>query len=202
MEISQFKKSMQEIAKTIGAVVEEKLGDRSQLEEQVRGMAKHVERVVTDSLWSPSREKVSVRFKRLENFKGELPAYATAGASGLDVRACLDASLVLKPMQRSLIPTGLSVEIPNGYEIQVRPRSGLAISKGMSLVNTPGTVDADYCGEIKVIVINLGQEDITIQDQDRVAQLVVCPIVQVTIEDVTDLSETDRASGGFGSTGV
>jgi len=110
--------------------------------------------------------------------------------------------LTLSPGQRGLIPTGLSMEIPRGYEVQVRPRSGLAIMKGLSLVNTPGTVDADYRGEVKVIAINLGQEPILIQDQERIAQLVVCPIIQATIEDATELSETERAAGGFGSTGV
>ena len=101
-----------------------------------------------------------------------------------------------------MIPTGLSLEFAEGYEIQVRPRSGLAIMKGLSLVNTPGTIDSDYRGELKVIVINLGQEPITIADQERIAQLVLCPVIHAEIEDVTDLSETARAAGGFGSTGV
>ena len=201
MEISQFKKSMQEIARTVGAIVEEKFGERSQLEEQVRGMAKQVEKMVSETLWSRPG-KVPLKFKRLAHFKGDLPAYATAGSSGLDVRACLDEAVILKPMERQLIATGLSVEFPVGYEIQVRPRSGLAISKGLSLVNTPGTVDADYRGEVKVILINLGQEPITIQDQDRIAQLVLCPVLRAEVEDATELSETPRADGGFGSTGV
>lgn len=205
MEISQFKKSMQEIGRAVGALVEEKLGERSQLEEQVRGIAKQVERMVSETLWTPSAragEKVVVKFKRLPHFKGELPAYATGGASGLDVRACLEAEVVLKPGERTLIPTGLSMEFPRGYEVQVRPRSGLAIMKGLSLVNTPGTIDADYRGEVKVIVINLGQEPIHIQDQERIAQLVVCPVIQATVEDATELSESERGEGGFGSTGV
>ncbi len=202
MDLSQLKKSATEIAKTVGAMVEEKLGDRSQLEEQMRGIAKQVEKVVSDSLWKAAPGKVTLKIKRLPAFKGELPAYATEGASGLDVRACLDEAVTLQPGQRMLIPTGLSMEIPRGYEVQVRPRSGLAIMKGLSLVNTPGTVDADYRGEVKVIVINLGQEPILIQDQERIAQLVVCPIIQAQIEDTTDLSETSRGEGGFGSTGV
>lgn len=202
MELSHLKRSVQEIAKTVGAIVEEKLGDRSQLEEQVRVVAKQVEKVVSDALWSKGLEKVVVRFKRLEHFKGDLPAYQTTFSSGLDVRACLSEPVVLEPGKRVLIPTGLSVEIPRGYEIQVRPRSGLAISKGISLVNTPGTIDADYRGEVKIIVINLGQETVTIQDQDRIAQLVVCPIVQAEVEEVFDLSETERGEGGFGSTGI
>jgi dUTP pyrophosphatase len=200
VEISQFKRSMQEIARTVGAIVEEKLGERSQLEEQVRGIAKQVEKVVSDTLWG--RERVVLRVKRLENFKGDLPDYQTGGSSGLDVRACLDQDVVLKPGARSLIPTGLSMEFPRGYEVQVRPRSGLAIMKGLSLVNTPGTIDADYRGEVKIVLINLGQEPVTIQDQERIAQLVVCPVIRAQIEDVTNLTDTERGEGGFGSTGV
>lgn len=202
MEIGQIKKSVQDIARTVGAIVEEKLGERSQLEEQVRGMAKVVERTVTEALRKSAQSKVKLKFKKHEHFKGALPSYATAGASGLDVRACLEEPVTLSPGERTLIPTGLSVEIPHGYEIQVRPRSGLAISKGLSLVNTPGTIDADYRGEIKVIVINLGQEVIHIQDQERIAQLVVCPIIQAQVEEVDDLGETLRGEGGFGSTGL
>jgi dUTP pyrophosphatase len=101
-----------------------------------------------------------------------------------------------------MIPTGLAMEIPQGYEVQVRPRSGLAISKGLGLVNAPGTIDADYRGELKVIVINFGQEAIHIQDQERIAQLVVCPVIQAQVEEADDLSATERGEGGFGSTGV
>src|SRR5665213_67003 len=202
MDINHFKRSMQEIGRTVGAIVEEKLGERSQLEEQVRGIAKQVEKVVSDTLWNRAPEKITLRFKRLEHFKGDLPAYATAGASGLDVRACIIEPVILQPMERTMIPTGLSVEFPHGYEVQVRPRSGLAVMKGLGVVNSPGTVDADYRGEIKVIVINLGQEPITIQVGERIAQLVVCPVIRAEVEDVTDLSETGRGAGGFGSTGV
>jgi dUTP pyrophosphatase len=201
MDINHLKRSMQEIGRTVGAIVEEKLGERSQLEEQVRGIAKQVEKVVSETLWN-RQERVTIRFKRLDHFKGDLPQYATTGASGLDVRACIDEPVVLNPMERMALPTGLSVEIPRGFEIQVRPRSGLAVMKGLSVVNAPGTVDADYRGEVKVILINLGQEPITIQDQERIAQLVVCPVIQADLEDVTDLSETERGAGGFGSTGV
>lgn len=193
---------MQEIARAVGAIVEEKFGERSVLEEQVKGVARQVEKVVSEALWSRFTEKVTLKFKRLEHFKGDLPTYQTSGASGLDVRACLDENVVLKPMERMMIPTGLSVEFPHGYEIQVRPRSGLAVMKGLSVVNTPGTVDADYRGEIKIILINLGGEPITIQDQERIAQMVVCPVIQAEIEDVTNLSGTGRGEGGFGSTGV
>lgn len=202
VELGQFKQSITDIAKTVGALVEAKLGDRAQLEEQVKTVAKQVERVVSEALWNRGVEKIQLKFKKLPHFKGELPAYATAGASGLDVRACIDVDVTLEPGERTLIPTGLSVEFPHGYEVQVRPRSGLAISKGLSMVNTPGTVDADYRGEIKIIVINLGQEPITIKDQERIAQLVVCPVMQAEIVEVDDLVESERGSGGFGSTGV
>ncbi len=147
-------------------------------------------------------EKKLVKVKKLANFKGEMPKYQTELASGFDVRAQLTASLVLKPGERTLVPTGLSFEIPSGYEIQARPRSGWAIKEGVSLVNSPGTIDADYRGEVKIIVINLGQEDVTIHDQDRIAQLVLCPVYQadfIVVEDA--LSETARGAGGFGSTG-
>jgi len=203
MELSQLKKSVAEIAKTVGAIVEEKLGDRSQIEEQVRGVAKQVERLVAENLWQRPLEKVTLRLQKLPHFKGELPAYATSGASGLDVRACLEAPVTLQPMERTLIPTGLAIEIPLGYEVQVRPRSGLAIKKGLSLVNTPGTIDADYRGEVKIIVINLGQEPVEIQDQERIAQWVVAPVVHAAVlEEVTELGDTARRAGGFGSTGV
>lgn len=145
---------------------------------------------------------MKLQVKTLDNFKGELPKYESTLASGFDVRAQLDETLFLKPGERFLIPTGLSFAIPEGFEIQARPRSGLAIKKGISLVNTPGTIDADYRGEVKIILINHGQETFEIKDQDRIAQLVVTPVIQADFELVTDLSETTRGAGGFGSTGV
>jgi dUTP pyrophosphatase len=146
-------------------------------------------------------QKVTVKVKTLENFKGELPKYETIGASGLDVRACLDQALILEPGQRVAIPTGLSVEIPMGYEIQVRSRSGWALKEGISVLNSPGTVDADYRGEIKIILANMGNKPVKIHDQDRIAQLVLCPVLQLQWEQVDTLSMTDRGAGGFGSTG-
>lgn len=143
-----------------------------------------------------------VKVKKWPHFKGELPAYQSAGASGFDVRAQLDAPVVLKPMERAMIPTGLTFEIPLGYEIQARPRSGLAAKQGISVLNTPGTIDADYRGEVKMILVNLGQEPVTINDQDRCAQLVICPVIQAQFEVVDVLSDTVRGAGGFGSTGV
>ena len=147
-------------------------------------------------------DHVPMRVKQLENFVGDAPKYESTLASGFDVRAQLDGgTLVLEPGQRELIATGLSFEIPAGFEIQARPRSGLAIKHGISLVNTPGTIDADYRGEVKIILINHGAEPFTIQDQDRIAQLVLCPIFQADFEFVSSLSDTERGEGGFGSTG-
>jgi dUTP pyrophosphatase len=144
---------------------------------------------------------LTLKIKTLENFKGALPQYQSAGASGFDVRAQLNAPITLKPGERAMIPTGLSFEIPLGYEIQSRPRSGFAAKQGLTVLNTPGTIDADYRGEVKIIVINLGQENILLQDQERVAQLVLAPVIQAHFEVVNELSETDRGVGGFGSTG-
>ncbi len=149
------------------------------------------------------RKPLTLKIKKWAHFSGELPKYETAKSSGFDVRAQLSGEKIhLKPMQRILVPTGLSFEIPDGYEIQARPRSGLALKKGLSLVNTPGTIDADFRGEVKIIAINLGQEDILIEDQDRIAQLILAPVVQGNLELVEDLSNTGRGAGGFGSTGV
>jgi dUTP pyrophosphatase len=145
---------------------------------------------------------MKVKIKKWEHFKGDLPAYQSAGASGFDVRAQLQGqSLTLKRGERALVPTALSFEIPIGYEIQARPRSGWAAKHGLTLMNTPGTIDADYRGEVKIILVNLGQEDVVIQDQDRCAQLVICPIYQAQFEVTEDLSNTERGAGGFGSTG-
>lgn len=144
---------------------------------------------------------MQVNIKKWPHFKGELPAYQSHGASGFDVRAQLEQPLVLKPMERALVPTGLTFEIPVGYEIQARPRSGLAAKQGLSVLNTPGTIDADYRGEVKVILVNLGQEPITINDQERCAQFVICPIIQANFHLVEELSDTVRGAGGFGSTG-
>jgi dUTP pyrophosphatase len=145
--------------------------------------------------------KLPVKIKKWSHFKGELPAYQSAGASGFDVRAQLSEPVSLKPGERSLIPTGLSFEIPFGYEIQARPRSGLAAKQGITLMNTPGTIDADYRGEVKIIIANLGLESVVINDQDRCAQLVIAPVFQAHFELVDDLSDTVRGAGGFGSTG-
>lgn len=130
-----------------------------------------------------------------------LPAYATAGSSGMDVRAFLDTPCTLKPLERALIPTGIFIELPQGYEVQVRPRSGLAVKQGITCLNTPGTIDADYRGEIKVILINLSQEEQVIQPGDRIAQLVLQKVEQITWLPAERLQATARNEGGFGHTG-
>jgi len=130
-----------------------------------------------------------------------LPEYASAQAAGADLRARLAEPLVLAPGQRSAVPTGLRIELPEGYEAQVRPRSGLALSKGLTCLNSPGTIDSDYRGEVKVILANLGSETVEIADGDRIAQLVVAPVARAAFARVDALGETDRAAGGFGSTG-
>lgn len=146
-------------------------------------------------------KKISVRVKKLAHFQGELPAYESSLASGFDIRAQLSAPLSLKPGARALVPTGLAFEIPPGYEIQIRPRSGWASKKGITVVNSPGTIDADYRGEVKIALIHLGEEPMEIVDQDRVAQAVLCPVFQAQLEEVSELSSTQRGEGGFGSTG-
>ena len=146
-------------------------------------------------------EKKRVLVKKLSHFKGALPAYETAHASGFDLRAQLDKPLLLEVGARVMVPTGLSVEIPEGFEIQVRPRSGWAAKKGITVVNSPGTIDADYRGELKIALVNLGQEPLEIVDQDRVAQAVLCPVFQAELVEVEELSNTARGAGGFGSTG-
>lgn len=148
------------------------------------------------------KESIVIRVKKLPHFKGELPEYKSTLASGFDIRACLNRPVFLKPQERTLIPTGLSFEIPEGFELQARPRSGLALKRGITLLNTPGTIDADYRGEIKILVINSGTEQVTITDQERIAQLVLCPVSHAQFEMRENLNETSRGEGGFGSTGV
>ena len=131
-----------------------------------------------------------------------LPQYATTQSAGMDLRANLEAPIILKPMERRLIPTGLYIALPEGYEAQVRPRSGLALKKGVTVLNTPGTIDADYRGEIGVVLINLSQEDFVVEDGERIAQMVIARHEQGCFEQVEVLDETERGEGGYGHTGV
>ncbi len=146
---------------------------------------------------------VAVRITQLSHAKGlPLPEYATPLSAGVDLIAAVAEDMVFKPFQRALVPAGIAIALPEGYEAQIRPRSGLAFKNGISLVNTPGTIDADYRGEIKVLLINLGQDDFTVTRGMRIAQMVVAPVSRVNWQETETLDETARAAGGFGSTGL
>ena len=145
---------------------------------------------------------VTVRIKRLPHGADlPLPAYETDGAAGLDLRAAISGPVVLQPGGRDLVPTGLIFELPEGHEGQVRPRSGLAAKHGVTVLNTPGTIDSDYRGEVKVILVNLGTEPFTIEPGSRIAQMIVAPVTRATLVEAEDLSDSARGTGGFGSTG-
>jgi len=145
----------------------------------------------------------SLRLKRLPHSKGlDLPTYQSAGAAGMDLRAALAQPLILAPGARQLVPTGFCIELPVGHEAQVRPRSGLSIKNGITVINAPGTIDEDYRGEIKVPLVNLSDETFTITHGMRIAQMVIARVERVTILEVEELSESDRGQAGFGSTGV
>lgn len=144
-----------------------------------------------------------IRILTLPHFDGlALPRYATEGAAGMDVEAALEADLTLAPGQRMAVPTGLSMAIAAGHELQVRPRSGLALRHGITVANTPGTIDSDYRGEVKILLVNLGDTPFVITRGMRIAQLVLAPVTRATLEQVDSLEDTDRGSGGFGSTGI
>ena len=142
-----------------------------------------------------------MKIKIINRSKHQLPSYETLLSAGMDIRAFLEESIVLKPLERKLIPTGLYMAIPAGYEAQIRPRSGLAFKNGITLLNTPGTIDADYRGELGIIMANLSQDDFTVHDGDRIAQMVINKFEQVEWDEVESLDETERGEGGFGHTG-
>ena len=143
---------------------------------------------------------IKILVKRLSK-EVSLPKYETTGSSGMDLSANINTNINIDPGKTAIIPTGLAISIPKGFEVQIRPRSGLAAKQKISVLNTPGTIDADYRGEIKVILINLGKDSFEVEKGSRIAQMVVCPVVQAQLKEVNDLSETDRGKGGFGSTG-
>mgnify|MGYP001215244747 FL=1 len=148
-------------------------------------------------------EKISVSIKRLKNYQGlPLPEIQTNFSAGVELLAAVNNTLVIKPSQRKIVPTGISIALPEGYEAQVRPRSGLAIKNGISVLNTPGTIDSDYRGEIGVILINFGNNTFKIERGMRIAQMVVSPVVAIAWNETDELSKTTRGSGGFGSTGT
>ena len=142
-----------------------------------------------------------MKVKIVNNSRHALPEYQTPLSAGLDIRANLDESVTLRPLERAMIPTGLFVELPEGYEMQIRPRSGLAAKHGITVLNSPGTIDADYRGEIKVILVNLSNEPFTIESGERIAQMIVARYEQIEWQPVEELGETERGAGGFGSTG-
>jgi dUTP pyrophosphatase len=144
---------------------------------------------------------VTVKFLRL-NTRAILPCYATAQAAGMDIAACLDEPIVIEPQTTALVPTGFAIELPEGYEAQLRPRSGLALRHAVSLANAPATIDADYRGEIKVILINCGKTPFEVKHGDRIAQMVIAKVERANFVEVNALSETDRSTGGFGHTGL
>jgi dUTP pyrophosphatase len=145
---------------------------------------------------------VTVKVRRVRPSELPLPKYQTSLSAGLDLLADLTEEIALEPLERRLIPTGLSLELPAGYEGQVRPRSGLALKQGLTCLNSPGTIDADYRGEVGVLLINLSKERVILKRGDRIAQLVIAPVVQAVLAEVEVLTETERGEGGFGSTGV
>lgn len=144
--------------------------------------------------------KIEIKIKNLS--ANQLPEYATAYSAGVDLRANLETDIILKPMERVLVPTGLFIELPEGYEAQIRPRSGLALKHGITVLNSPGTIDADYRGEIKVILINLSDSEFIIRNGERICQMVVAPFSQVFFTQVDEISDTVRGTGGFGHSGV
>ncbi len=147
--------------------------------------------------------KVRILVERLPEGEGlPLPSYATPGSAGMDLYAAIDEDITLMPGERTLVPTGLKIAVPDGYEAQIRPRSGLALKNGVTLVNTPGTIDSDYRGALQVIVINLGNEPVTIRRGDRIAQMVIAPVVRAELYETDSLPETSRGVGGFGHTGI
>lgn len=143
-----------------------------------------------------------IKIKVVNQGRQPLPAYATPQSAGMDLRANIDAPIRLKPFERHLVPTGLYIALPEGYEAQIRPRSGLALKKGITVLNSPGTVDADYRGEIMVLLINFSQEDFIIEDGERIAQMVIACHEQATFAEVEELDATERGAGGYGHTGV
>jgi dUTP pyrophosphatase len=150
---------------------------------------------------SPAHESVEILFRRLSGNDLPLPARSTAQASGLDLRACLEEPITIQPGCRAMVPTGFAVALPEGWEAQIRPRSGLAIEWGLTMLNTPGTIDSDYRGEIKVLAVNHGERPVEIRRGDRIAQMVIARVPVVSVREVEHLSETARGEGGFGHTG-
>lgn len=145
---------------------------------------------------------LKILIKRLHSFDLPLPSYQTDGSSGMDLYAAVDEPVLVKPLQRVIIPTGIAIELPDGFEAQIRPRSGLALKHGITILNSPGTIDEDYRGEIKIILINLGMEDFLVNRGDRIAQLILSKVYRANVVEVGELNKTKRNDGGFGHTGL
>lgn len=174
------------------------IDDLNTLNDELAGMEQELKNMMTEEV----SNNISLGFKNLSN--NQDPEYVYEGDSGFDLRANLASPVTLKPLERHLVPTGLYFQIPEGYEIQVRPRSGLAAKQGISVLNTPGTVDQGYTGEVKVILVNLSNDKVTIEHGERVAQAVLCPVLtkrNTTLTKLNNITSTDRGEGGFGSTG-
>ena len=150
---------------------------------------------------TPGAEDTLLRVRKKDP-RAALPQYESSGAAGMDLRAFLETEVTIPPLGRERIPTGLFVEIPCGFEAQIRPRSGLAARRGISVLNSPGTIDSDFRGELEVILINLGADPFTVKNNDRIAQMVISPVIRVAVSEAQALSETERGTGGFGSTGI
>lgn len=205
--MEKFSVKIKSVANFLETFIEQNVIEKSQREEGMKKLSAMAEEVIKKNTKirsfyeQVSRPQVQLRVKKLAHFKGELPKFQTPGSSGMDVRAQIDQPIIIPAGSRALVPTGLSVAVPEGYEVQARPRSGFAIRDGVTLLNTPGTIDADYRGEVKIILINLGEEPVTVNDQDRIAQFCLAQIPRVEILEVEDLETTSRGDGGFGSTG-
>ncbi len=210
MNTDKFKNQIKSILSLADSVlgdnkITQTLNDKKdEAQDKVEGFWDSLNDMITDIIQkrAHSPRTQTLKVKLLDHFQTEFPQYESSLASGFDIRACMEEPMTIKSGERGLVPTGLSFALPEGYELQVRPRSGLALKKGISVPNSPGTIDADYRGELKIILINHGTEDFEIAPGDRVAQVVMAPVVQAEFDIVTELDETPRGEDGFGSTGV
>lgn len=211
--LRQFSNRMGTVAGAVENFVEQNIIEREKLDHEMKGLLLGIEKFVKENFVRGVSKglqnfedftqgaKVELKVKTWPHFKGDLPSYQSALASGFDVRAQLSETIKLAPGERCLVPTGLSFSIPPAFELQMRPRSGWAIRDGITLLNSPGTIDADYRGEVKVVVVNLGQTEVIVKDQDRIAQAVLCPVFRASFTLSNELDSTSRSDGGFGSTG-
>lgn len=212
--LRQFSVRVGSVAGAVENFVEHNIIEREKLDHEMKSLLMGIEKFVKENLakgiskglqniedLSQASKTVELKVKTWPHFKGDLPSYQSALASGFDLRAQLSEPIKIAPGERVLVPTGLSFSIPPNFELQMRPRSGWAIRDGITLLNSPGTIDADYRGEVKLVVVNLGDAEVMVKDQDRIAQGVLCPVFQACLTLTTELDSTSRSDGGFGSTG-